>query len=359
MRMKTIALVTIDLFKIGGTERVVCNLANLFAGTYKVVILSCYDERKMFYELDDRVEVRCLGLEEIPSSLTGKIGWYARFVRLLKAKVRADQVDILLGTTHALNSMLPLVKGRSRMRIVGCEHIVYETVPRLYSAIRRVMYPWLDAVVVLTQAARAHYGYHAKAVVIPNYAPEVDEADCSPLTDMVALAIGRYDYGKSFERLIRIASLVKQQVGTGVQFRIVGEGEYKDKFLRLMQELDVTDVVTLVPPTKNVAQEYKHSSMYLMTSRSEALPMVLLEAKAYGLPIISFACQEGPVSLIRHREDGYLVPDDDLQGFAQCVVELVRDEKKRTDMGAASRKSLAAFRKETVWEQWKTLFQSL
>lgn len=54
-------------------------------------------------------------------------------------------------------------------------------------------------------------------------------------------------------------------------------------------------------------QFYRQASFFCMSSRFEGLPMVLLEAQSYGLPIVSFDCDTGPAEIITHGNNGYLV----------------------------------------------------
>ncbi|HEN3664405.1 TPA: glycosyltransferase, partial [Yersinia enterocolitica] len=81
---------------------------------------------------------------------------------------------------------------------------------------------------------------------------------------------------------------------------------------------------------------YNQSGIYVMTSRFEGFPMVLLEAKASGLPIIAYDCDTGPSELIMDNEDGYLVPFADSNTFIEKLLFLMNDEDLREAMSLKS-----------------------
>ena len=96
-----------------------------------------------------------------------------------------------------------------------------------------------------------------------------------------------------------------------------------------------------------------------MTSRYEGLPLVLLEAKQYGLPIVSFNCPTGPSEIVIDGENGYLINDFDIEEMSNRIIELIKNEKLREDFSKNSMKDTDKFNKDKILKQWIDLIEEL
>ena len=97
--------------------------------------------------------------------------------------------------------------------------------------------------------------------------------------------------------------------------------------------------------------------MYVLTSYREGLPLVLIEAKANALPLVSFDVISGPREIISHGEDGILIPPYDTEKMAEEIYELLEKPEKRLRLSENSQNNLDLFSKETILSQWKALIQ--
>ena len=96
-----------------------------------------------------------------------------------------------------------------------------------------------------------------------------------------------------------------------------------------------------------------------VSSYHEGLPMVILEAESFGVPVVSFACPCGPRDIIRDGEDGFLVPNGDVQQLAGRLMELMENENMRKEMGRKAFLNSKRFSEEVVMEKWMWLFHQL
>ena len=87
--------------------------------------------------------------------------------------------------------------------------------------------------------------------------------------------------------------------------------------------------------------------------------MVLLEAKANGLPIVSFDCATGPREIVRDGVDGYLVPVGDVEEMAVRIERLIEDEQLRRSFSESSMQNIDSFSQEVVIERWKDILESV
>ena len=109
----------------------------------------------------------------------------------------------------------------------------------------------------------------------------------------------------------------------------------------------------------DVESEYINSSILVQPSRTEGFGLVLVEAMACGLPVISFDCENGPRSIISDGEDGFLISPFDVEFFADRLVQLMNDYKLRKTMGEKGQRKSQLYKIDSVGVQWKNLFDEL
>ena len=141
--------------------------------------------------------------------------------------------------------------------------------------------------------------------------------------------------------------------------KLVGEGEQKKVLIEQCKMLGIEKTVIFKETTKNMMEEYRNASMFLMTSRYEGLPMVLLEAISFGVPCVSFNCPHGPADIIKNGENGILVENESIEEFANAILKLIDDEDLRKKMGKAAIESSKDYLPERIMPQWIDLFNKL
>ena len=99
-----------------------------------------------------------------------------------------------------------------------------------------------------------------------------------------------------------------------------------------------------------------HSSIYAMTSISEAFPFVLLEAMYNYLPIVAYDVRVGPPALVKQGETGYLIPDGDADAFSEALCNLMENPKLIESFQKAAYSFVQNFTEETVIQLWISLF---
>lgn len=353
--MKTISIIIQDISRGNGTERAVTNLVNSLCayGDYKVHIISCCSSQSdsPYFELDGTVTVHHLGI-----SLTRKRNCI-RIKCAVEKICDESKTDFLLGTTHALNSVMACVRVRG-LKKVACEHMVYAAAPFYSRLARRLAYPRLDAVVLLTNADAGHYGFidQKKRYVIPNSVPQTEES--AACENKIMLAVGRYTRQKGFDMLIRAFAMVHRRI-PGWTLRIVGQGEDEGLLRSLIQENSLEDKVELVPPTKDIKAEYLRAGMFVLSSRWEGFVLVLTEAKDAGLPSVAFNCPEGPADILRDGRDGFLVEPGNMEEFGERIVRLANDDGLRKEFGRAAKEDIKRLSPESVFALWDRLFGGL
>lgn len=103
-------------------------------------------------------------------------------------------------------------------------------------------------------------------------------------------------------------------------------------------------------------EKYQNSAIFAMTSQMEGLPMVLLEAKSWGLPIISFDIMTGPSDIIRDGINGFLIKNDDISLFSEKLEELIKSKQCRNQFSKNSQLDMENFDFNNILDKWNKLF---
>lgn len=371
----------LDCSQPGGTERTLSVQANYFAGHgHEVHIVTTETPANAVpaYDFSDKIRFHnlAIGYRDVdgglsPSKLLGRLRrgrtHRARLTALLM-ELRADVVVTMFG--HEMSFLYKIKDGSKKIsefhfsrdyRDVESRSQGYSWAKRQFTLLKewrkRRFIRHYDAFVILTRQDAAKWGALPNLHVIPN-ARTFTTDNPAQLENKEVLAVGRYAYQKGFDLLLQAWAAVCREV-SGWTLRIVGDGELRDELQQMVARLGVGDSVILARQSSDVQSLYRRAAIYVMSSRYEGLPMVLLEAQAAGLPIVSFACPCGPSDVVTDGRDGFLVPAGDTDALAARLLTLMRDPALRQRMGAAAYANSARFSTEAVMGQWERLFDSL
>lgn len=195
-----------------------------------------------------------------------------------------------------------------------------------------------------------------KVCVIPNAVHLNESGSFSDCQSKTAIFVGRLCMQKDVFLLLRIWKNIHGQ-HPDWQLNIFGDGELKEDVQSEIDRLDAN--VNLHPPTSNIMDQYKKSSMLLMTSRFEPFGLVLPEAMSCGLPVIAFDCPYGPADIITDGVDGYLIKDRKEDFFSQRVCQLIESHDLRVQMGQNGIISSRRYNTSDIMSKWIQLFKQL
>lgn len=357
--MKKIAIIIENITRAGGTERATVNLANnLQSLAYDLTIISLNGTKnnECYFDLNKGINIEYLNLTQIQKNLFRKFTWYHKYIKLLKKHIKNGKFDFVIGTGHAINSLLPLAINRN-VKIIACEHMAYGIIPISSRLIRNISYKFVDSIVVLTSYSEKKYEHFKKVTRIPNSLP-FNVENVAALENKQILTVGRLSIEKGYDRLINMAPFLKKNYPEW-KIKIVGGGDLYDELMELCCKLDVSDYIIFKPFTKDIISEYLDSSIYVSTSYTEAFPMTFLEAKACGLPIVSYNCLEGPKDLIVNQIDGFLVEDNNQSEMLKVMALLMGNLDLRKTQGENSKNSSSLYHADRIKALWKDLLVEL
>ena len=191
--------------------------------------------------------------------------------------------------------------------------------------------------------------------------PNPMQAPANPVSydadSKLILSSGRLTYQKGFDLLVDVAAKVLPD-HPDWQWRILGEGEDRPALEQKIHDAHLDGRLTLEGRVDDVDAYYRQSAMFVMTSRFEGLPMVLLEAKAHRLPLVSFDCPTGPAEIIDNGVNGTLVPLGDIDAMVTAIDNLIDDCAKRIEYSDMSESNAQRYGMATIRDAWLSLLRS-
>lgn len=370
---------THSTYNPGGMERVLLNKITYLSqllGWEVAVVTTDQHQRPPFYPFPEKVRMTDLEINYSEDNEKGawkKITGYLRKRKEHKRKLTAlllkEKPDIVVSLYPSESSFIPDIKDGSRkvLELHYCKFF------RLQYG-RKGLLGWIDKLrtrqdeqivrrfdkfVVLTNEDRRYWGDLPNIEVIPNAAMHVSDAYSDVMNKRV-IAVGRLDYQKGFDRLIQAWELV-QHTGkfTDWKLDIYGQGEWQEMLQQMIDKAELQNTVCLNRPTKQIGEEYVKSDMLVMSSNYEGFPMVMIEAMACGLPVVSFDYKCGPKDIIQPGINGLLVPNGDIQALADAMMKVMEDEAYRKMLSLNARKVVDTYSEQAVMSQWIRLFTSI
>lgn len=387
-----IRFLLMNAFSVGGTIRTTLNTAAALAHhhDHDVEVVSVYkraDEPAIPHPPGVRVRVL---VDESPATLAARNGPVGRTTEAVRQRLRdrpsrlihagdvrypnfstltdlalyrylrTVRTDVLVGTRPGLNLAMARHAPRSIIR-VGQDHLhngMYRT--ELRAAMRR-LYPQLDLYVTLTErdaeAWRQTLPDGPAIISVPNAVPDTGPG-VSPLTEKVVIGAGRLTRQKGFVRLVPVWQQVAAQHPDWT-LQIFGQGYQEDKLRSMVADLGLGGTMQLMGYSSRMHDEMRRASVFVMPSRFEGFPMILLEAMSCGLPSVVYDFPNGARELVTDGVNGRLVPEGDADGMARALIELIEDDEQRRKLAQQAVVTADGYRVNTIAERWDEIFRGL
>lgn len=306
----------------------------------------------------------CLTLSEQGSELINR-QWEGSFNRLsdleMQHALSTLDTDVLVTTTPALTAgALQLVPAR--VVVVEQEHRPSQFrgptgEPLLPFA------PHLDALVALTDRTRAWLGEclgsaAPRLLTIANAIPQGFRPRSSTANRVIVMA-GRLVKDKRYEDAIKAFDQVAD-AHPDWTMRIFGDGPERNRLKRRVDSLGRHDRIFLPGSSASMSDEWAQAGLMALSSKDgEAMPLVLLEAYAAGVPAVAYDIATGPAEVIRHEVDGLLIPAGNVELLGESLGRLMGDDEERAAFGKAAWQRSKDFSAERIVGQWESLFAEL
>lgn len=345
----------------GGTERVLQLIANgLSHRGYSIVVISMWGEKKLVFPLDKRIKRYRLA-KDYPKG----IGRNLKNMISLYQIVKREQITVLVDVDLILTFYtLPVKICLPELKRISWEHFNYYYQFRKNNRIRRIAMrlaaAFSDVVLVLSKEDQTYYSknLNIRGRLCQIYNPNAFEQVISDKPEeRMIFAAGRLTKAKGFDYLLQSWELLEKDFPDW-RLCIAGEGEEEEALLKSKQEKGLK-AVDFIGRVTDIESYYEKTAFFVLPSRNEGFGMVLIEAMAYGKPVVSFACKAGPKDIVTDGEDGFLVPTGDYCTFASKMRILMESKELRQNMGANAKRSTRRFDIAGILDQWEVLLDSM
>lgn len=382
-----------DITRNGGTERVAVMIANGLSNRgFAVCFLSLVEQKENpFFDISEAVP-RYVLKEDGNWVLPGP--GYLPMVPKLRKFLKQQEIKVLIDIDIVLDVLsLPAAAGRET-KVISWEHfnVPYEREFLYRRAILHLTARFSDYIVTLTRQDQENYEklLHRKGRIIFIYNPiepkkfsetkkekafqgkerrrieaiEQNTADQerAEQKEKALITVGRLIERKGIDMLAKIAPrLLKKHKDW--KWYVLGDGELRGLLEETVAKYGLEKQLILTGNVTNVEAYLKKSSIYVMTSRIEGLPMCLLEAAGCDLPCVSFDIPTGPAEIIEQGKNGFLISAFDVEKMEKTLDRLMEEDaalNELTEAAAGYRKTLEAkFSKEAILDQWEELLGKL
>lgn len=368
--MKKVAILIDDMSIKGGQQNVSVGLANELTDYYSIYFITWFN-LPFAYELKNEIKYYYLMKEKNRIRKS-----YYKLSANLRNFIIKNNINVLIvvGRYASLITFLSLIG--TGCKLIMWEHSSMKGYGFFYSSFKRKIHNFIilfgyrifaNKIVFLTSYDTQKYKtkmFARKEQIVSIY--NWVDTEKFKLTDNYnkksnkIITVGRLDYAKGYEYLIKVAAIVLKKYPLW-EWHIYGEGEerYKRKLLELIAAENLEDKVLLKGRNDNINKAYDNYAFFVLTSRYEGLPMVLLEAKAKKLPLVSFDIESGPSEIIRNCVDGFLIKPFDILNMSEKICELIKNHKLRDSFSKNAYGNLAKFSKDDILDKWLNLINGI
>jgi glycosyltransferase involved in cell wall biosynthesis len=295
----------------------------------------------------------------------------------VRAFLRANRFDIvhthmteagLVGRWAAHQARVPVIihhlhgdifEGRSRWKgylLSLLERYVARRTTRFLSNARQITGTYLDRGI----GTAAQFTTVRTPVDLDAFRRSLPSSVPLPKDTVRVITIARVVRDKGYSELVHAARGVLQTTRASVVFVVVGEGEFLEETTRMVREFGLEAHFRFIPRMNGdeIAGAFGACDIFTLASYREGIPRVMIEAMAAGLaPVVT---DVGGISeVVRHGENGLLVPSRDVESLRQALTSMVEDDELRQRCRHQAAKSVQEFEAAAVVDQIAKQYQAL
>lgn len=359
----------------GGIERVMTEKANWLSCHGHQVLFLTYEQgsHNLSFPLDSNVVHKDLGCTYYSVYKHNylvrpflKLMFKFKFASRLKTKIKSFHPDVMvipsnitefMGPAMLMGNLVPVIFEchSTNVELMGLKHSwkqCYRKLLILYYIKR------CSLVLSLSDGDAQYWKKQCKHVaVVPNplpYYPGLINAEKK--VPRTIICVGRLQMEKRFDRLIEAFSLISSKYPDW-HIDIYGEGVEKAHINQLIHHYGLSSKITIFPPVRNIYDEYRKSQFLVLPSDSESFSLVIIEAMACGIPVVSTDCPFGPREIVDDGKTG-LLSRLEAEDLAAKMEWMITHDSERQEMGIQAHQAVSRFDKNKVMEEWEKAYLS-
>lgn len=347
----------------GGTERVLALLLE-HLDRNKIEPCCIFYESKHIYKIPADVKIYYLELAGV-DGFFNKIIYAVKRVYRLNGIIRTERPEVIFSFLNGVNLLVILasiLSGnlRRRVKLLISERTSLSIYLRKRDFLLRllimILYRKADKIIANSNGVKkdliSYVGIPEEKICViynPIDIESVEKLSYEEVTEHpwfnenipVVINVGALTYPKAQEYLLKAFYLARKRIKC--RLVILGEGEKEDELKRLALDLRITDDAAFLGFKENPFKFMRKSAVFVLSSRFEGFPNVLLEAMACGVPAVSTRCKSGPEEIITDSVDGLLVPVENEEKLAEAIIKVITNPDLSSRFAAKAKETVSKF----------------
>lgn len=355
---KTISLLTIDITLKGGIERVICNKANSLVEEFNIEIISFFKSNDdIAYSVDSNVNIIYLQKNIAFKHISYKF-WLLFSIIKHRNFFYNLNVDKIVIMSPIISILLINLFPKHSNKIIASEHSEYFSQGLLLRFLRRLSYKKVGKIITLTNSGKDNFAKAGLfAEVIPNCVTDFPtmkqwSPKCKIESTTFCLFAGRFEPVKQVNHVLQVA--LQSISNNNIRFHILGDGPEQDVILNFANKFKLNNVF-FHGNVSNIHEFYEKNHILLLTSITEAFPMVVLEAMSFGCVVICYDSQIGSCEIITNELDGFIIPAGNIQILYEKILFLSTNFEIFESMSREAIVTSSKYKKISIMKLWSNL----
>ena len=301
-----------------------------------------------------------LGFKFTTSYLLRNIKYFTVGAYKIAKYIRRNHVEYVVCFGFNSFYILGILKHLMGFRLLVSER--GDPTRKRLSIIRKFLFAGSDVSVFQTYGAARFYDKNKKdaSFVIPNPVSIPNNVWKNCEGSLNVISVGRIDFEQKRQDLLIEAFRIVVKDIPKAKLIIVGKGYDENRLISMIKDSGLGSAVILKGFKKDVLTEMAKANVFVLTSDFEGIPNALLEAMAFGMPVISTDCSPGGAAmLIQNGENGILVDKGNVNQLADAMILLLNDQSMRIKLGEQARRDMNKYHESSIIEKWKEAIHRL
>ncbi len=356
--MNKIVFIISDLEK-GGAQKVLVNMANYLKRKNKIIIVTLFKGNTGKFEISK--EIKQININFVVNkNLILKVFSYLFLIFKLRGIINKEdpnRIISFLSTTNIL-TILSCIGINQKLIVSERNDIKIQKIGNIWRILRYFSYKLPSKVSANSQNCidSINFVKKNKLFYLSNYV-EIVNSNIKLKKRKIILAVGRLNYQKGFDILIEAFTL-SNLYKNGWQLHIIGEGECKEILKKQSNTCSASKFIYIHGQKKNIDQYYKTSSIFVLPSRFEGMPNVLLEAISYRIPCIISSSVKSAFEFLKHKESCISFESLNIRDLSSSLSYISKHPVLKKKISENAFKALnKKFKKEEVYRNWEKVIK--
>lgn len=347
-----------SVINFGGVGKILNFVASaLLSDGWQVDVLSLRNEERPEFLPP---EVSFSSIKDIESK--NRFRWRIELISRIRKEIKSKGTTSICTFGSEPSVMVKMATlGLKNITVISAERSDPYTLPKFWKKMSAWAYNHSDYCIFQLDKQRNFYGGGLlnKSFVIPN--PFIPKGDVvkADMQRKVIVSAGRFVYQKGYDTLIKAYAIVASR-HPDYSLELYGGGDDRELYEEIIKENKLEGKVLLFDYAKDVTSIIAGCSIFVLSSRFEGIPNVLIEAMSVGVPTVATDCTPGgPAFLTDNGKRGLLVPVDDIEAMASSICKIIEDKELSNRLSLAGKEICQLLDEKVIAQKWIEVFNQI